>query len=113
MRHLDLEAKSPLYTQFTEISGVATILVFFALCVRGTTSQNAIGLALLNVMQFGDSTRNVIDYWVSLETSLGATARLRAFAQEAPTERDSSTGLPPGCLTQGAIELIGVISTYK
>lgn len=162
MRHLDLEAKSPLYTQFTEISsdlphircfgwraeyqsqslglldysqkpfyymfciqrwlglvtdlcvlGVATVLVSIALCVRGTTSQNAIGLALLNVMQFGDSTRNVIDYWVSLETSLGAIARLRAFIQETPTERDSSTGLPPGCLTQGAIELIGVTSTYN
>ncbi|KAK2592795.1 hypothetical protein QQS21_009499 [Conoideocrella luteorostrata] len=162
MRYLDLEAKTPLYTQFTEITsglshirsfgwrarcqaqslnlldysqkpfyymyciqrwlglvtdlcvlGVATILVSIALCVKGTTSQNALGLALLNVMQFGDSTRSVIEFWVSLETSLGAIARLRTFIQETPTERDSSADLPAGCLKRGGVELIDVTSTYN
>lgn len=163
MRYIDLEAKTPLYTQFSEISaglmhirsfgwhtqtmsqslklldysqqpfyymfciqrwlalvaelcvlGVATILVSVALCYRNTTSQNALGLSLLTLIQFGDSIIGLLNTWIATETSLGAVARIRSFAENTPVEEDySSAELPPGCLKRGAIEMVGVTARYK
>lgn len=165
MRRLNLESKTPLYTQFTEITaglahirsfgwhiqclsqslqlldysqkpfyymfciqrwlglvsdlcvlGVATILVSVALCVQSTTSQNAIGLALLTVIQFGDSIITLINTWINMETSLGAIARIRSFAQDTPSEEDHSgagTALPSSCLKRGSVEMFEVTATYK
>lgn len=163
MRYIDLEAKTPLYTQFSEMStglmhirsfgwhtqtlsqglqlldysqkpfyymfciqrwlalvselcvcGVATVLVSIALCYRSTTSQNAIGLSLLTLIQFGDSIISLLNTWIATETSLGAVARIRSFAENTPVEEDnSSTELPPGCLKRGAIEMVDVTAKYK
>jgi ABC-type multidrug transport system fused ATPase/permease subunit len=163
MRYIDLEAKTPLYAQFSEIStglmhirsfrwhdqilsqsltlldysqkpfyymfciqrwlalvselfvlAVATILVSVALCYRSTTSQNALGLSLLTLIQFGDSIITLLNTWIATETSLGAIARIRSFAENTPVEEDrNSTALPSGCLKRGAIEMVDVTSKYK
>lgn len=166
MRYIDLEAKTPLYTQFSEISaglmhirsfgwdsqclsrsrqllddsqkpfyymfciqrwlglvselcvlGVATILVSVALCFRGTTSQNAMGLSLLTLIQFGDSILTLLNTWIDTETSLGAIARIKSFAETTPSEDvddgDGGAELPAGYLEQGAIKMVGVTATYK
>ncbi|EFZ03270.2 ABC transporter, transmembrane domain, type 1 [Metarhizium robertsii ARSEF 23] len=164
MRYIDLEAKTPLYTQFSEISaglmhirsfgwdsqclsrsrqllddsqkpfyymfciqrwlglvselcvlGVATILVSVALCFRGTTSQNAMGLSLLTLIQFGDSILTLLNTWIDTETSLGAIARIKSFAETTPSEDDGggSAELPAGYLEQGAIKMVGVTATYN
>ncbi|KAK2594831.1 hypothetical protein QQS21_007459 [Conoideocrella luteorostrata] len=160
MRHLDLEAKTPLYTQFTEVAaglahirsfgwqvqclsqglsfldysqkpfyymfciqrwlelvldlsvlGIATLLVSIAL-TQGTT-QTAIGLALLNVMQFSSTISVLAQKWIELETSLGAIARLRSFTKNTPAEQDcNDTTLPPECLKHGAIEMVDVQAVY-
>ncbi|KAK2609358.1 hypothetical protein QQS21_002139 [Conoideocrella luteorostrata] len=163
IRHLDLEAKTPLYTQFTELAagllhirsfgwhakylsqslaildfsqrpfyymfciqrwltlvidlsvlGIATVLVSTALCIKDTTTQGAIGLALLNLVNFGVVIGRLVEVWVSLETSLGAISRIRSFAENTPIEQDrEQASLPPGCLKQGAIQIIDVTSTYN
>ncbi|KAG8412280.1 hypothetical protein J3458_014468 [Metarhizium acridum] len=165
MRYIDLEAKAPLYTQFSEISaglmhirsfgwdsqclsrsrqllddsqkpfyymfciqrwlglvselcvlGVATILVSVALCFRGTTSQNAMGLSMLTLIQFGDSILTLLNTWIDTETSLGAIARIKSFAETTPGEEDVNSGgaeLPAGYLKQGAIKMVGVTATYN
>lgn len=163
MRQLDLESKTPLYTQFTEITaglmhirsfgwqiqylsqslqmldysqkpfyymfciqrwlglvsdlcvlGVVTILVTVALCRQDSTSQNAIGLALLIVIQFGDSIVALLTTWVDIETSLGAIARVRAFNETTPTEEDhGGAELPSGSFKQGSVKMADVSATYK
>lgn len=98
------------------VLGIATILVSIALCVQNTTSQNAIGLALLTVIQFGDSVTALINTWINMETSLGAVARIRSFVQDTPSEEDGTsagTALPSGCLKRGEIEMVDVTATYK
>lgn len=166
IRHLDLEAKTPLYALFTELAtglthirgfgynikylhqsfvlldfsqrpfyfmfciqrwlclvadlivlGIATALVSFALCTtgQGTASQGSMGLALLNLVNFGVVISGLIEDWRFLETSLGAISRIRSFVQTTPTEqkRCSELELPSGCLQRGAIEMKDVTSTYK
>jgi ATP-binding cassette subfamily C (CFTR/MRP) protein 1 len=193
LRHLDLEAKSPLYTHFTEtLSGVVTIRAFgwkpaflqenlrlldfsqkpyyllfciqrwlgvvmdlfvagiaillvsigdslmlydilslsilfmeyilifypqvaFAVEFTGTTSRGAIGLSMINIIGFNNSLSRLISSWTSLETSLGAAARLRDFLRDTPKE-DNFENLPPPPTdwpSAGAVELKGVTATYQ
>lgn len=163
MRHLDLEAKSPLYTQFTEMAlgaehirafswgsemmaqsfqlleysqkpyyhmftiqrwlslvldlmvmAIAVILVALALKLPHTSSEAAVGLALLSVVNFGSSMANVLNAWTRLETSLGAIARLRSFCDETPTENSTVSHINPpkewpSC---GRVEFRGVSAKY-
>jgi len=164
MRHLDLEAKSPLYKSFTEtaagivtvrafnwerghlsehlqlldesqkpyyllyciqrwlnvvldlfVSALALVLVAFALGFRQTTTSGAIGLAMVNVIGFNQSLSMLINSWTSLETSLGAIARLKIFLAETPKEdRPGEDMTPPaGWPTRGSIEMSAVTGKYK
>ncbi|KAH7198422.1 P-loop containing nucleoside triphosphate hydrolase protein [Fusarium flagelliforme] len=162
MRLLDLEAKTPLYTQFAEIiaglstvrsfdwtkellsesfellntsqkpfylmfciqrwielvldlfvAGMAVLLVTIALRIPGTTSEGAIGLAMVNLLGLNVTLTTVIDQWTTLETSLGAIARLKAFIGSTPNEnRETETEMPdnwPG----GKIEIEKITSSYS
>ncbi|KAF5247273.1 hypothetical protein FANTH_6530 [Fusarium anthophilum] len=162
MRLLDLEAKTPLYTQFTEITaglatirsfgwtngvldesfrmlntsqkpfylmfciqrwlelvldlfvaGMAILLVTIALRIPGTTSEGAIGLAMVNLLGLNLTLTTVIDQWTTLETSLGAIARLKSFIQDTPNEnKHGETGVPDNW-TGGRIVFDGVIASYS
>ncbi|KAG6041162.1 hypothetical protein E4U41_005800 [Claviceps citrina] len=163
IRHLDLEAKSPLYTHFSEtLSGaitiramgweqdsieenherldrsqvpfylvhclqkwlsivldffvchVATIFVAVAVLMRDSTSKAGTGLAMLNIISFSNTLSFLINSWTSLETSLGAVARLRTFLLQTPKEalEVECQEPPPDWPTRGNIEFINVTSTY-
>ncbi|OLN96559.1 Canalicular multispecific organic anion transporter 1-like protein 1 [Colletotrichum chlorophyti] len=164
LRHLDLEAKSPLFTHFTEVlaglptlrafswrsamlreshvlldasqrpfylffcvqrwlnvvldlfvAAMAVVLVAFALHFTNTTTQGAIGLAMVNIISFNQTLGNFIEMWTMLETSLGAIARLKYFVQHTPREdRDTETEVPPaGWPATGKIELDNVTAAYS
>jgi ABC-type multidrug transport system fused ATPase/permease subunit len=163
MRHLDLEAKSPLYTQFSEtatgaqhirafswqshiltqsfdlldlsqkpyyymfciqrwltlvlelcVMTVAVVLVAMALNLPDSTSEGAIGLALLNLISFGSGMANLINAWTRLETSLGAVSRLRSFLNETPMESEplAEAMLPEGWPEHGRIEIKDLKANY-
>lgn len=135
LRFLDLEAKSPLYTHFTEtasglatirafgwqsnfkeknlihldasqkpyyllfciqrwlnlvldlfVAGIAVVLVLMATELRHTASGASVGLALVNVVNLSQSLSALINSWTTLETSLGAISRLKAFVDSTPDE---------------------------
>lgn len=139
MRHLDLEAKSPLYTHISEtaadvqhirafcwqagflarglelldqlqkpcyymfciqrwltlvldlcVLAMAVVLVALGLSFSHTTTQSAMGLALVNVISLSEMLSQLIDSWVELETSLGTIARLRTFVGQTPAEGEPS-----------------------
>lgn len=155
MRFLDLEAKSPLYTHFTEtmsglstiralewqpafkeenfarldasqrpyyllfciqrwlnlildlfVAGIAMILVTMAVKLENTTTSGSVGLALVNIVNFSQSLSQLISSWTTLETSLGAIARLKSFVKETPSEdstlqtRTAPAGWPSAGLVQ-------------
>ena len=164
LRFLDLEAKSPLYTHFTEtlsglhtirafgwenyfretntkfldvsqkpyyllyciqrwlnlvldliVAAVAVLLVTIAIQDRSITSSGAIGVALNNVLGFNLSLSALINSWTTLETSLGAISRLRAFEQDTEDEnRPEEILVPPENWPQhGAIEFSNVSSSPR
>lgn len=164
MRHLDLEAKSPLYTLFAEIASglqhirafgwqdaylenglrlldfsqkpyyllfciqrwltfvldmfvmaVAIILITLAVKTTNTTSESAIGLALINLVGYGETLSLLIQYWTTLETSLGAIARLRTFVDKTPVERELAKPFHPSdpWPSSGKIKIKGLVAKYK
>ena len=163
LRFLDLEAKSPLYSMFSEtIAGLTTIRAFgwqrsleaknsflldqsqrpfyllFAVQrwlqlvldllvgaiavmlmalitgLRGVLSGTYIGIALLNVILFGQHLKLVLQYWTMLETHIGAVSRIRNFTSTTdPEDLTQETAiLPPDWPAQGSIEFDSVSAGY-
>ena len=164
LRLLDLEAKSPLYTHFTEtleglqtirafnwqaaferkntrlldmsqrpyyllyciqrwlnlvldlmVAALAVILIAFAVQLSDTTSGAAIGVALVNILGFSQSLSLLIDRYTTLETSLGAIARIKNFEdsttqEHLPQERDSP---PDDWPLRGSVEFRGITASYS
>jgi ABC-type multidrug transport system fused ATPase/permease subunit len=164
IRLLDLELKTPLYTQFSETlaglstirafgwsddllvdnyrlldtsqrpfytlfciqrwlnvvldlfaAGMAVLLVSIALFVPSSTSQGAVGVSLVTLIQFNVTLSLMIRYWTDLETSLGAIARLKWFVEKTSDENREgesesvSSDWPP----RGEIELENVTAAYR
>lgn len=131
LRHLDLECKSPLYTQFTEtlnglitirafglqhsfqeehqqllqtsqrpyyflfviqrwlilvldllVAGIAVLLVILSVFIPNI---GPIGVSLISLITFSQQLAELINFWTSMETSIGAVTRIRSF-EKAPTE---------------------------
>ncbi|OAR05900.1 hypothetical protein LLEC1_02682 [Akanthomyces lecanii] len=96
------------------ITAIATILIAFALFMRGTTSQTAIGLAFLNLIFLAKTFESLILAWTSLETSIGALARLRNFMDKTPQEpSDRHLQVPENWPSLGNIELQNVYAEYS
>ncbi|KAF4779309.1 hypothetical protein HER10_EVM0002693 [Colletotrichum scovillei] len=164
LRHIDLEAKSPLFTHFSEvlaglptirafawspamlrenhalldasqrpyylffcvqrwlnvvldlfIAGMAVVLVAFALYFTNATTMGAIGLAMVNIINFNQTLSDFIEMWTMLETSLGAIARLKYFVRYTPREdRDGEADeMPPAWPGSGKIEIENVTAAYS
>lgn len=124
-RRLDLSQK-PFYTMFCIqrwlqvvldlfIAGMALLLVSLALKVVGSTSQGAIGLAMVNLLSFNLTLKYVIDSWTNLETSLGAIARLKWFMQSTPEEHKEAEKESPlaDWPAQGVVEFENVTASYS
>lgn len=123
-RRLDISQK-PFYTMFCIqrwlhvvldlfVAGMALLLVSLALRVLGSTSQGAIGLALINLLSFNMTLKYVIESWTNLETSLGAIARLKWFMSTTPDEHKEGEGRTPGDWpAQGVVEFENVTAAYS
>ena len=163
LRFLDLEAKSPLYSMFSEIiAGLTTVRAFgwersleaknsylldqsqrpfyllFAVQrwlqlvldllvgaiavmlmslitgLRGVLGGTEVGIALLNVILFGQHLKLVLQYWTMLETHIGAVSRIRNFTSSTDPEdtAEETAVLPPDWPTQGAIDFNSVVAGY-
>jgi ATP-binding cassette, subfamily C (CFTR/MRP), member 1 len=164
LRFLDLEAKSPLYTQFMELlSGVATVRAFgwqnfleektrrlldrsqrpfylmysiqrwltvvldlvvaavavllmtLVVALRGRFDAGSVGVALVNVILFGQSIKMLVYFWTTLETQIGSIARIKAFTEEvAPEHLECETAIPPPQWPEsGMIEFRGIEAGYR
>ena len=164
IRLLDLEAKSPLYSQFMEclnglatlrafgwqnaleqrnrklldrsqqpfyllfavqrwltlvldmfVAGIAVLLIILIVKLRGVLNAGFIGVALVNVILFSQTLKLLLTFWTTLETHIGAIARIKSFTAEAvsehlPAEKEAP---PPNWPAQGAIEFRHVSAAYR
>ncbi|KAJ5484697.1 ABC multidrug transporter [Penicillium diatomitis] len=65
--------------------GLALILVGVTTATRGI-SGGFLGVALINLMNFGPSLADLVNVWSTLETSLAAVERVKYFTEETPAE---------------------------
>jgi ATP-binding cassette, subfamily C (CFTR/MRP), member 1 len=166
LRFMDLEAKAPLYSQFTEclsglatirafgwqkaiqerghklldrsqrpfyllyavqrwltlvldllVAAIATILIILVVELRGsdTLAGAYVGVALLNLIQFSQSIKLLVTFWTTLETHIGAIARIKIFNETIKSENlpDENQSLPPSWPSEGAIEFKSISAAYR
>jgi len=78
------------------VAGLATMVAGVAVATRQNTSAGAAGIAILNIVTLGESLTQLLHSWTSLETSLGAIARIQAFKKDTPVEKEiEDPAMPP------------------
>lgn len=96
------------------------VLIVTGVAVRlnmgpGGAAVGAIGVALTNATSLGETLTNLIVSWTSLETALGAVARIALFKRDTPREiagNDTREPLPDDWSRKGVIEFVNVWASY-
>ncbi|KAJ5308895.1 hypothetical protein N7508_004274 [Penicillium antarcticum] len=70
------------------VAGMAVLLVGLSVALRSRLDPGLLGVALVVMMDLGRGLSELIQNWTLLETSLGAIARIKAFAEETPHEEN-------------------------
>ena len=96
------------------VTALAVIVVALAVQLHGTTSAGLLGIALNNVLGFNQSLSDLVTSWTSLETSLGAIARVKTFTETTPSENKPGEdhGPPEAWPESGAVLFDRVSATY-
>jgi ATP-binding cassette, subfamily C (CFTR/MRP), member 1 len=97
------------------VPGLAIVIISLAVALKGTTTGGQIGIALNVVLQVNQYLLRLVASWTSLETSLGAISRLRAFEQDVQPEDKAGEMQPPppAWPARGAVEFANLSACYK
>lgn len=96
------------------IAGMAVIVVGLAVSLRKTTSGGNLGIALTSILTFNTNVQFLLTWWTALETSLGAIARTKNFAEQTPREDKPGEDFVPSedWPFKGDIEFRDVSASY-
>lgn len=96
------------------VAAMAVVLVGMAVALRTKMSPGFLGVALVTMMELSHALTNLVQHWTGLETSLGAIARIRSFAQDTPVEEgwelDGEVGV--AWPARGELRLEGLCASY-
>jgi ATP-binding cassette subfamily C (CFTR/MRP) protein 1 len=94
---------------------IAIIVVTIATKTKGTLDPGLVGIALVNIINFGISIKQLISNWTILEVSIGAVARVRTFVVETESEHrlKESRMPPPAWPEEGSLEFSDITATYN
>lgn len=97
------------------VAGVAVMLIILVVNLRGTIASGFVGVALLNVITFSQSIKMLVTFWTTLETHIGAIARIKVFDETVESEdKDTEdTTPPPSWPSEGGIKFESVSAEYK
>lgn len=73
------------------VAAITVLLVGASLALRTRIEPGLLGIALVMMMDLGLILSELIQNWTLLETSLGAIARIKEFAEETPSEESNPT----------------------
>ena len=76
------------------VACLAVILVALVVTLRHSMNSSLLGVAMVSVMNFSLTLSSFVNYWTTIETSLGAVARTRKFVAETPMESRGDTTVP-------------------
>lgn len=97
------------------VAGLAVVIVGMAVGLRSRVNPGFLGLALVNMMSLSHALTALVQHWTNLETSLGAIARIKDFAENTPVEgspEQSSGHIDAEWPTRGALSFEGVSASY-
>lgn len=95
-------------------AALALLLVGLAVRLRGEVDVGLTGVSLVQLISLSETVNMLIQFWTSIETSIGAVARIKQFAEE--TGEESLPGEtqepPPRWPEQGAIQISNLSASY-
>lgn len=96
------------------VGAVAVILITVATQIPSSTTAGALGVGLVNIINFNQGLTNLVRFWASLETSLGAVLRVKDYTENTAPEktRQLSQEVPGGWPTTGALEFDAVSAAH-
>lgn len=95
------------------VTGLVVIVASVAIAVRSKVNVGAIGVAFLNASTLGETLTQFVLAWTSLETSLGAIARIALFKRDTPSEQSAlSTTTSSWWPSSGEVVFDNVWATY-
>ena len=96
------------------VAALAVILMVMVVKLRDKLDPGLVALALLNVMSFNNNLTAMIQMWTSLETSLGAIARLKKFNESTASESlpEEHGAVPDHWPSAGHVEFTNASATY-
>jgi len=96
------------------VAALAVLLVSLAVVLRSKLDAGFLGLALVNIMNLSHALANLVQHWTSLETSMGAIARIKDFSENTPSETVPGKTSSPNLAwpTGGSLRFEGVSASY-
>ncbi|KAF4551451.1 ABC transporter-like protein 10 [Elsinoe fawcettii] len=94
------------------VAGLATVLVSIAVSLEGIDT-GYFGLALTGIMDLGFNFEVLVVSWTSLETSLGAIARMNEFVRNMTQERGEGVTPPSSWPGRGEISIRDLTASYS
>ncbi|TVY32940.1 ABC transporter [Lachnellula subtilissima] len=73
-------------TLVLDLMVTAIVLVLVGIAVGTRSKSGYIGVALVNLMSFNDTLKNVVLFWTTLETSIGSVSRIKDFSESTKSE---------------------------
>ncbi|KAF9890446.1 hypothetical protein FE257_005851 [Aspergillus nanangensis] len=99
------------------VASIAVIVVSIGVRLKGQVDPGLLGVALVNIVQFSISIKSLLSNWTQLEISIGAVARIRAFAKDTVPADDHEHPLsdlvPSTWPIHGHIEFQNVTARYE
>jgi ATP-binding cassette subfamily C (CFTR/MRP) protein 1 len=79
------------------MAGIATLLVGVGVALKATSNGGSISVALVNIITFSQNLPLLIQYYTTMEISLGAIARVEEMVDSTPLEAQvgEDQGVPP------------------
>ncbi|KAG5824345.1 hypothetical protein H9Q74_005558 [Fusarium xylarioides] len=95
-------------------AALALLLVGLAVRLRGEVDVGLTGVSLVQLISLSETVNMLIQFWTSIETSIGAVARIKQFAEETGEENlPGETHQPPAQWPdKGAIQITNLIASY-
>ncbi|THX27560.1 P-loop containing nucleoside triphosphate hydrolase protein [Aureobasidium pullulans] len=94
------------------VAGLATAVVSIAFNLKDLDT-GYLGLALTGIMDIGFHFEILIQSWTSLETSLGAVARMNQFVNELPQEAEGQIAPSTSWPERGEINIQNLTASYS
>ncbi|KAF5005603.1 hypothetical protein FDECE_7964 [Fusarium decemcellulare] len=95
-------------------TALALLLVGLAVRLRNEVDVGLTGVSLVQLISLSETVNMLIQFWTSIETSIGAVARIKQFAEDSGEESLPGETLEPPQRwpDRGAIQITGLTASY-